>query len=250
MSFTEVVNSKASYYNAATATTAAVTLGAAVAVGDLIWCAVSYARASVGYVSNIATTGITTGTWTLRGQEGVIPGVDQVLGLWAAVATSAGTPTITATFVATRTERSLYAGAFTGNDAAGTADGGVGEYDAATSNPSVTFATTVNGDLLIGVSINSNQASAVAGSGFSTVTINGGLYPIAFEWKEQTTASGTTVVDFTSVSGTPGFVIIGAAFEPAGGSSTRLGRSAQLNTTQGRPVQLRPTGINPFTFVR
>lgn len=34
------------------------------------------------------------------------------------------------------------------------------------------------------------------------------------------------------------------------GSSTPLGRSAQLNTTQGRPVQLRPTGINPLTFVR
>lgn len=218
MSWVEVSGSKASYYNAATATTAAVTLGAAVAIGDLIWCAVSYSRATVGYVSGIATTGITTGAWTLRGPEEVLPGDDQVLGLWAAVATSAGTPTITVTFVGTRTERSLYAGAFTGNEAAGTADGGTGEYDAATNHPSVTFATAVDGDLLIGVSINNNQASAVAGSGFSTVATNGGLYPIAFEWKEQTTASGSTVVDFTSVSGTPGFVIIGAAFEPAGGA--------------------------------
>jgi hypothetical protein len=61
--------------------------------------------------------------------------------------------------------------------------------------------------------------------------------------------AGTVTMSWTI--GTPDeWVSVGIPLKPSTESSTALGRSAQLNTTQGRPVQLRPAGINPFTFVR
>lgn len=61
--------------------------------------------------------------------------------------------------------------------------------------------------------------------------------------------AATVTMSWTSTGGDE-WVLVGIPLKPSFTETTPLGRSAQLNTTQGRPVQLRPTGINPFTFVR
>lgn len=252
MSWSEIASSRASGGASTGATTVVATFGAAVPAGSLMWAAVVYESGGGGNMTGVASDEGTPTTFTRRGTEQQIPGPDVWLSLWTGVATETDAHTITATFNISRNTRGIFIGAFSGNDANGTLNAALSEYDAATNSPSVTINTTVDGCLLIGVSINNNAVGATAGAGFSAVVTGGGPdYPIAFEWDEQTTQNASTVVNFTSLSGTPGFSITGAAFEPTtAGGVVSLGRPAQLNTTQGRPVQLRPTGINPFTFVR
>lgn len=248
MTWAEVASSRASGGASTGDTSVAATFGATIPVDALMWAAVVYESGGGGNITGVAGGG----TWTQIGTEIQLPGPDVWLSLWKSISTSAAAHTTTATFNISRNTRGIFIGAFTGNGAAGTVNTSDGDYDITTNAPSVSITTTVDGCLLLGVSINNNAVGATAGSGFSTVVTGGGPdYPIAFEWREQSTL-GATVVDYTSLSGTPSFVLHGAAFEPlvGGGGSNVLGRSAQLNTTQGRPVQLRPTGINPFTFVR
>lgn len=252
MTWSEIASSRASGGASTGATTVTATFGASVPAGSLMWAAVVYESGGGGNMTGVASDEGTPTAFTRRGSEQQIPGPDVWLSLWTGVATESDTHTITATFNISRNIRGIFIGAFSGNDVAGTLNAALSEYDAATNSPSVTIATTVDGCLLIGVSINSNAVGATAGGGFSSVVTGGGPdYPIAFEWAEQVTQNASTSINFTSLSGTPGFSITGAAFEPLlTGGATRQGKPAQLNTTQGRPVQLRRTGINPFTFVR
>lgn len=226
MSWAEVASSRASGGASAGATTVAATFGASVAVGDLLWAAVVYESGAGGNITGVAGDG----TWVQVGAEVQIPGPDVWLSLWKHVAVNAGEHTVTCTFNVSRNLRGIFIGAFTGNVAAGTVNTSDGDYDASTSAPSVSITTTVDGCLLLGVSINNNGVGATAGSGYSTVVTGGGPdYPIAFEWKEQST-QGATVVDYTALSGTPSFAIHGAAFEPA---------------TGGGPVALEGVGRQP-----
>lgn len=203
-------------------------MGAAVAPGDLIWAAVVYESGGGGNITGVATDETSPVSLGVTDAEVQLLGPDVWLSLWKGIASEAGTPTVTATFNTSRNVRGIFIGAFTGNEATGAVNDALTEADASTASPSVALTTTVDGCLLLGVSINNNGVGATEGSGFSTVVLggDGATYPIAFEWKEQATA-GATVVDYTALSGTPTFVTAAAAFEPAA-----AGGPAQDDTDQ------------------
>ena len=209
MAWAEVSGSKAAASVDTTDTTIAATMGASVPSGALMWACVHYEGTTDNRVASIAGGG----TWT-KVTTASLPGPDTRMEIWKAVATSTAAHTVTVTFTVTRTFRKLYIGAWEGNEAAGAVEASLGETDATSGAPSVTISTAVDGCLLMGFTYNTDVSVATAGSGFSAVTSSGGTRPISQETKVQTTASGSTVIDFT-VSGTPTNAICGVAFQPA-----------------------------------
>lgn len=245
MTWNEVVGSKAATIDATSAGSVAATMGASVPAGALMWAAVMYTGAASGHISSITGGGA---TWSIVGSEVQLVGPDDWLSLWAGVATSTAAHAITCNFDVARSDRGLYIGAWTGNDAAGATDGSGGSQVSSTTTPSINIATAVDGDLIIGICINGYPDTGTAGSGYTTATNSGGFRPITQETKIQSTASGTTVVDFTSVNSSTWVLVAGAFKAAAGGSIIPPGRPAQMGS--GRSAQFTPTGPRPFTFVR
>lgn len=240
MTWNEVASSRAAFYDAAPATSVACTMGASVPIGSLMWAAVCYIGAASGHI-----TGMTGGgTWSMVGSEVQVSGPDYWISLWKCVATSTAAHTATATFDDSRSGRTIFMGAWTGNDAAGATDGSnqVSRGSGIDNHPSVTFATTTNGDLLIGVSINDNGDTATAGSGFSAVVTGGVALNVSQETQVQSTANGTTVVDMT-LGGNRAYALVGAAFKADGGSSTARA-PGKISTVGKTPMQIRPSTSN------
>jgi hypothetical protein len=222
-----------------------------VPAGALMWAAVVYEAGASGYINEIVTDETTPTAFVLTDVEQQIPGPDVWLSLWKGVATETDTHAVTVNLTTSRVTRGLFIGAFTGNDAVGTIEDALAEYDAATNNPSLTVTTAVDGCLLVGVSINNNAVGATAGSGFSTAVMGGGPdYPIAFEWDEQNTANASTIIDFTALSGTPGFAIAGMAIRApmAGGGGSPSFKSTKMFPAGITPMIMKPDGQNLYQF--
>ena len=213
-----------------TLTQAQVTLGAAVAVGETIHLSAAYDLATsvtgIQVTDNLGNTYVSPANGTIRDLTNN-EGVSQFI----AIATVAGTPTITIQFLptpgtTTSGGASLIGRIFTGSDAASALDGNgasavvnaPGTTNNAISSGSQT--TTVNGDLIIAATCDSATGNDNCTAGTVPAYTNGiatAFVTVHDEWLEQGTA-GAIAGTFTTTNGSGVFPTVVIAVKPAAGA--------------------------------
>jgi hypothetical protein len=215
----------------AAATTIAQNLGVAVQVGDVIIADISWAATGAtlptSVVDNLGNT-YTNPTNALQQDSGN----NQSFASYYSIATSAGTPTVTATWAASQSYRALMVTAYRRT-------GGL-VFDKAvsalvTANPSSSGSIVVaaNDSLLHGTADNMAAfGPPIPTTGFSAgLSVGDGSTTVAATTEWTTAAAGTTAVTFDN-PGTPTNVVIALAFSPTGVTSAALTGTALSSITE------------------
>lgn len=212
--------------NAVVAVTQLTATSGAVSVGDTINVALTAGQLS-DIPQSTAVTDSLGNTYTNKSRSNSNPTTDQQLfETWVAIVTNAGTPVVKVQFNPTpgttqAQNCSLNVDPFTGSDAASAADGGAaqgqnGPGAGADAVSSGNFATTFDGDLLYGASLDTSTGNdpGTKGGGFTDASISGGVV-LHSEWKAQPVHSAATAITFTGTTGTDHFLTGGHAVKPS-----------------------------------
>jgi hypothetical protein len=219
------------------------TNNAAVAVGDTIIATMTWDFSSGATFSTVTDQLGNSYAKVISDQDA---GDTQQLETWISIATHAGTPTVTATWVGSPTFASILIDSFSGSDTSSTTDGSGSQVQAlpTTATDAVRsaasgneFNTTVNQDLVYGVSVNPAGGAdpGTVGTGFSAGGVGTGNPIIRSEFRTQSTA-GATVATFTTTNNSA-HITIAIAVKPAGGGG---GGGSAVDDDPGKTPPMRP----------
>lgn len=213
-------------------TSIAVTSAVSVAVGDVIVVWLNYARNGV-VASSVMTDQLGNAYTLINGVRDTTN--DQALEGWYSKITVGGTPTITAKYNPTPgTTQALNAAMnvepYTGSDANSATDGSNAHWDTSSNTStdgegSGTYATTVDGDLIVSAiqtADHANNAAGNAGTGFtlnSDSSFAGGVVRTRGEYMVQTTHSASTQGTWTGTTAGENMQVVSFAITPAGGAA-------------------------------